>query len=1256
MALKHCHWHEFCFLSFYSLTFLNNNNMATKEQPVSTQVGKQSDSVTSNNALQFTDIRRRSLPFVTLDKLLSDIEPLVNEPATTFAVIQRMMNRLDEYSIARMQCEEEDPRWILTALQATDNNITPWIAAQGIQDRLDNIRYKEETKSRIEASEAARLNQRLLNRIGKMRQLLGVYKTMCLYLLEGSAFLRDCVTVQERIYLQNRLSRLVENASQYDTALQSIGNGDHEQFIATLLDNMKKSGFLYHPHKQFQILMTIFKICPKLINERMGDIFDVILGWERGNWQNEPFRGAFVEMLEMFINDSHERIDELAGLDEKDDNDSFTMMVQALTIQLLLSNDSDRTDRTRNQAMLYRYLMLLPAVNRKNLADRVFSTLCGMPPRTLAYQWSETNQVTLLGHKLSAEEVAWPTSMIPQRFTGERAQVIIDNNGLRLEPKDNNSLCQNVLPAEMLPWKQMQVRLYGQIDTPTRNKMRDLTRLGRMWQDIEKSLFQSLMATTQQQVRKVEPETGDVVHIIIDDTDVNDENVLHCTIMDDEFEGEGWMHARDIVQWFNYDMRLEYFRDAQTGQPLVFEATVFTRNRYGDLQFRMAQQVSNYIWNQVSYGDEFEAVIANAPNSSQYTCLSREGFSFWVAAEGEFDSLKRGTFVRIRVRDAKSANAMYAEIVQVLDDLHSFPHEEPFCNLMQDLGMLEEAEVDENENAPTAYEDITKENMQEMIRLIRRVASMIPDDYVGTFNYMSMARLLALTAGDQQQVKLCEEHILLLQLLAKYDTQEHIDTDEVEAHRDAVAGNPILQRLFNMLWLVSCIDNPLAAPQLWEMLRSGNPNEALMARMVMSLNMLGEDAVKEQRGAIRSRIKALLRVSNYDDQTAKYYGSESFHVEFKTSIIFPPDNGMRRDVETQTFNIMRVICGMLNADGGTLYLGVRDNGVEAGLDQDLAYFKTRDKFDLFVRNNVHDKLGTTANNFVAGTWDMDTKNDVYVLEIKRCPHLIALNGVVWVRQGTSTRQIEGEDLENYKIDRQRLFEQQANVVTPSEVIEQSVPPVETVRVAPLRVDDVAPIATSRHRNNVLHDYEDGYLADIIGYLYFKPSNKFEFSPTDIYIDHECPLTLAIHEDEAAGFLVMVYDNGEVVRVPMREMLKKSVGKDYNYGNGQRLIFACPVMPDEALLLVMRDGKNNYVYRVERVNNLLQDNINTSGETLFDVEYNGIFHCEVVNKDCMDCFADGMDLPRKQVGYNIKRGAGTFDDAINMLLNQASSGS
>ena len=1231
--------------------------MTSNETPVAALAAKQTENVTYGNPVPMTEIRRRSLPMLTFEKIFSEIEPTIADHAPlTLAIVRRMVHRLDEYSYCRMQLNDDDPRWLVTALQATDHNITPWIAAQGIQEQLDTI-GEMERRSRTEAIQATRLRAHLLNRIDLMQKLLAAYKSVCLYLLEGSSYLRDCLTVQERIYLQARLSTLVENANQHVKALQLIAGGEHEQFIATLLDNMKKSGFVYHPHKQFKILMTIFKICPRLINEKMGDIFDVIQGWERGNWQNEPFRGAFVEMLEMFINDTSERIDELAGLDAKDDNDSYTMMIQALAIQLLLANDGDRTDRNRNQAMLYRYLMLLPAVNRQNLADRVLTTLCGMSPRTLTYQWNETNQVTLLGHRLSADEAVWPATMRPRRYCGHLAQLIVDANGVRLEPLDNNSLCRNVLPGDLLPWHHMQVRLYDEVGTPTRNKMRDLSRLSKMWQDIEDSLFQNLTANAQQQIRKVEPEVGDHVHIIIDDTDVNNNNVLHCTIVDDEYEGEGWMHVRDIVQWFNYDMRLDYFRDRATGKPLVFLATVFARNRYGDLQFRMAQQVSDYIWNAVTYGQEYEAVIANATSNKQYTCLSREGFSFWAKAEGEFDSLKRSTFVRIRVIEAHSANAMYAEIVQVLDDLHSFAHEQPFANLMQAVGMPEEEEADEQHESVEAYDVLPRESVIELIKLLRRVASVIPDDYVGTFNYLAMTRLMAITAGDSQQAMLCDEHMQLLQLLGVYDSQEHIDTEEVERHRDAVIGSPVLQRLYNMLWLVSCIDNPLSLPQLWPMSQSGNPNESLMARMVLSLNMLGDTAVKEQRNAIKSRIKELLRAGNYDKLTAKYYGSESLHVEFKTSVIIPPDNGgTRRDVDTQTFNIMRVVCGMLNADGGTLYLGVRDNGVETGLDQDLAYFRTKDKFDLHVRNHVHDMLGATANNYVDGTWDEGTKHDVYILAIKPCPHLVTLDGKVWVRQGTSTRAIEGEDLENYKQDRQRLFAQQENVVTPT--IEILTPESaeggksQNITVKPMEVTEH--VATSQHRNNVLHDYEDGYVPDIIGYLYFKPGNKFEFSPTDIYIESECTLTLAIHEDEQSGFLAMVYEGGEIVRVAMKEILEKSPGQSYNYGDGQRLIFACPIMPEEALLLVMRDGKNNYVYRAERAEQLLQDNINSSGETMFDVDFNDILNCDIVASDCVDRYADGLDLPRKQVGYNLKRGSGTFDDAIKRLIDSATS--
>ena len=58
--------------------------------------------------------------------------------------------------------------------------------------------------------------------------------------------------------------------------------------------------------------------------------------------------------------------------------------------------------------------------------------------------------------------------------------------------------------------------------------------------------------------------------------------------------------------------------------------------------------------------------------------------------------------------------------------------------------------------------------------------------------------------------------------------------------------------------------------------------------------------------------------------------------------------------------------------------------------------------------------------------------------------------------------------------------------------------------------------------------------------------------------------------------------------------------------------------------------------------------------MFDVDFNDILNCDIVTSECVDRYADGLDLPRKQVGYNLKRGSGTFDDAIKRLIDSATS--
>ena len=1214
------------------------------------------------NHIDGVHIKQKSLAWMDFNRLFNEVSARRQDPVR-MALVRQMFETSDTYIVSRLRHDEHDPRWIITAIKATEANITPWVLGLHVQDRVDHIadivdqvEYKE-TKSRALRSRLDIMRAQLHRSIERTVGMIDIYRDFCLYLLEGSEFLKNSTTAQERHVLQNWLSQRAEYAGYFTQALQYIDGKEHIMFIDRLLDNMKKSGFVYHPHKQFQIMMNIFKICPKIVNQKMGDIFDALFGWNRINWMNEPFRSAFVDTLQIMIADNREHIDEVAGIEDKDDNNSFTKMVQALATQLMLTESGELPKLELNRAILYRSLMLLPGVDRAHLVEKALATLCHQPPQTLEYVWQEANQPSLLGYKLSASDAELPSAMMPLRFVGEKAQLVIDPHQIVIEPVDATSMAHPVLPAALLPWHNMQVRLYGDVETPPARKMRDLERLRRMWEQIESALLGQEQPI--QAFRKVDPEPGDSVLVKIDDVELDDSQSLHCTIVDDEFEGEGWMHMRDIAQWVSYDPPLRFFRDGN-GNLLLYEVTVVNRSENGDYRFSMVKEIERYNRDTVRVGDEVVAVVTAKNSHNQYTLLTIEGFSMWADAEGEFSSLPNSTFVHARVTEVRKGNSIYGEVVRLGDDLDRFAHDAPFRNLMQNIGRESdnpEVLVEQHRN----YSALEPNRMHELILLVRRVALALPDDYVGTFNYLCMARLMAVIAREQNQVEILDRHLKLLSILAAYDQNGTISPDSLTPYADDTQ-NPTLKRLGDMLSLVAGIDHPTDDGRIWEQTKSAIPAEADLARLVLSLKLLGNDVVAQQQSAVKSRILEILRVNNHNDQ-AKYYGSESFHTEFKTSIIFPPENGMQRDVEQQTRNIMRVVCGFLNADGGTLYLGVRDNGFANGLKLDMEWFKSRDKFDLHVRNSVHDLLGTTANNYVAGKWDDGTDREVYVLAIKACPHLVSLDGAVWVRQGTSTRLLEGEDLENYKQDRNRLFAKK-KTERPAVVAEVRPAPAAPARQrseepvvpyeAPVVDDRPRAVATSVVRNNVLHDYQEGYTPDIDGYIYFRPENRFEYSPNDIYAEAESELAIALHEGDDAGYMVMVYDNANVVRVAMHEITDKAPGRTYNYGHQQTLFFAAPAQPDDALLMIMRDGKNNYVFRAQPLADIEEDHINATGQRLFDVECNEILRCEIIPAGKTDLFADGLALSRRLVGYNLRRGPQeTFEQAIDRFVGQIS---
>lgn len=158
-----------------------------------------------------------------------------------------------------------------------------------------------------------------------------------------------------------------------------------------------------------------------------------------------------------------------------------------------------------------------------------------------------------------------------------------------------------------------------------------------------------------------------------------------------------------------------------------------------------------------------------------------------------------------------------------------------------------------------------------------------------------------------------------------------------------------------------------------------------------------------------SRIKLeLARTLDVDDQfkssdESTYYGVESDTLEFKTSAVCPPKNKLKGNAEyepdTQIWAILKTVCGFLNSTtGGELLIGVRDNGLAAGIEHDynLLYEDRRipeanaDRYRTYLKNiidnsfiayksRVQKSSVTTANI----TYDIETNNEgIEILRIR----------------------------------------------------------------------------------------------------------------------------------------------------------------------------------------------------------------------------------------------------------------------------------
>ncbi len=186
-----------------------------------------------------------------------------------------------------------------------------------------------------------------------------------------------------------------------------------------------------------------------------------------------------------------------------------------------------------------------------------------------------------------------------------------------------------------------------------------------------------------------------------------------------------------------------------------------------------------------------------------------------------------------------------------------------------------------------------------------------------------------------------------------------------------------------------------------------------IAQIIQTANTMREIVAGASINVLKREVIKMLQIETDDDSDLEsengiYLGVESGSIEFKESVVFPPDNDGRPNKEKQLRNVLRGVCAFLNSEiGGTLYLGVSDQGYVKGVQRDLDALKIS-SLDTYMRLYIQDPakelLGLDA--IACMRFELLYDNRVVAIYVAPSPYrIIELEGKSYLRINAESREM-----------------------------------------------------------------------------------------------------------------------------------------------------------------------------------------------------------------------------------------------------------
>ena len=143
---------------------------------------------------------------------------------------------------------------------------------------------------------------------------------------------------------------------------------------------------------------------------------------------------------------------------------------------------------------------------------------------------------------------------------------------------------------------------------------------------------------------------------------------------------------------------------------------------------------------------------------------------------------------------------------------------------------------------------------------------------------------------------------------------------------------------------------------------------------------------------------------------------ESASLEFKSTLQWDVvQNQINKELRYQ---VLKTIAAFLNSDGGTLVIGVEDNGNVFGLERDLTTMKNSlDQFEQMLMNLVDTHLGGHLGYYLHVRFEEIEGHPVCAVDVDKAsqPVFTKKNELVefYVRMGNTTRALDTQETTQY---------------------------------------------------------------------------------------------------------------------------------------------------------------------------------------------------------------------------------------------------